>query len=70
MIPKITVMIPQITAMIPQITQGLYGQGKSGEKGSFSLWSGKVRECQGKSGKFAMVRGENSIFMLKVRERI
>ena len=30
--------------------QGLYGQGKSGENISFSRWSGKVRESQGKSG--------------------
>ena len=30
--------------------QGLYGQGKAGENISFSRWSGKVRENQGKSG--------------------
>ena len=29
------------------LLQGLYGQGKSGGKGSFLLWSGKVRESQG-----------------------
>ena len=32
------------------MVQGLYGQGKSGENISFSRWSGKVRENQGKSG--------------------
>ena len=34
------------------------GQGKSGRKVSFSIRSGKIRECQGKSGKLAMVRGK------------
>ena len=33
-----------------KVKQGLYGQGKSGENISFSRWSGKVRENQGKSG--------------------
>ena len=45
------------------IGQGLYGKGKSGEKGSFSLRSEKVREtCNG--------QGKSSIFMLQVRGRI
>jgi len=35
--------------------QGLYGQGKSGGKGSFFAL---VRESQGKSGKLAVVRGK------------
>ena len=36
--------------IIPFPNQGLCGQGKSGENISFSRWSGKVRENQGKSG--------------------
>ena len=38
----------------------LYGQGRSGRKGSFSLMSGKVRECQGD----LQWSGENSVFIL------
>ena len=46
-----------------RILQGLYSQGKSGGKGSFLLWSGKVREaCSG--------QGQNRIFILQVREII
>ena len=51
--------------------QGLYGQVKSGGKGSFLLWSGKVRESQGKSGKVREAcsgQGQNSMFILQVRE--
>ena len=33
------------------LVQGWHSQGKSGGKGSFSPWSGKVRELEKKSGK-------------------
>ena len=39
--------------------QGLYGQGKSGENISFSRWSGKVRESQGKSGNSTKKSGKS-----------
>ena len=39
--------------------QDLYGQGKSGENISFSRWSGKVRESQGKSGNSTKKSGKS-----------
>ena len=39
-------------------TQRLYGQGESGWKQPFLTWSGKVRECQGMSGKFFLESGK------------
>ena len=42
-----------------QFLQGLYGQGKSGENISFSRWSGKVRESQGKSGNSTKKSGKS-----------
>ena len=39
--------------------QGLYGQGKSGGNISFSRWSGKVRESQGKSGNSTKKSGKS-----------
>ena len=37
--------------------QGRYSQRKSEKKGSFSYWSGKIKECQGKSGKLRKSQG-------------
>ena len=42
-----------------KLTQGLYGQGKSGKNISFSRWSGKVRESQGKSGNSTKKSGKS-----------
>ena len=53
----------QLVLCKKMLLQGLYSQGKSGAKGSFSKMSGKVRECQGKSGKFKVVRG-NYMFLM------
>ena len=56
-------VLTKVYEMCFQIFAGFIRSGKVGERGSYSLRSEKIREA-------CSVQGEDSIFILKVRQKI